>query len=197
MAAKKDRSIRASSPAKGRRGGGVRSSGGIRLFIMDVDGTLTDGRITYAADGSELKSFHSRDGAGIRFLPVAGIIPAIVSGRKSAVVLRRAKELGIRHVVQGSLDKAAAVRALAQRLGVPLRAVAFIGDDLSDIPPMREAGFSAAPSDAAPEARRAAKFVCSLGGGRGAVREAIEALLKQEGRWNQVLSAFGTRGGPS
>jgi 3-deoxy-D-manno-octulosonate 8-phosphate phosphatase (KDO 8-P phosphatase) len=162
---------------------------------MDVDGTLTDGTIAYDERGTEWKSFHSRDGAGIRFLPLAGIVPAIVSGRTSPVVLRRAKELGIGHVVQGSKDKAAAVRGLAARVGVSLDEVAFIGDDLLDVPPMREAGFSAAPADAAPEARRAARFRCTRAGGRGAVREAIEACLKREGRWGTILAAFGAGNG--
>ena len=186
---KKASPARSAAPVDGRRR--------IRLFVMDVDGTLTDGTITYDQGGAEWKSFHSRDGAGIRFLPLAGIVPAIVSGRTSAVVLRRAKELDICEIVQGSKDKAADLRDLAKRLGLALDEVAFVGDDLSDIPPMRLAGFSAAPSDAAPEAKRAARFVCTLPGGRGAVREAIEALLKSEGRWDAVLRAFGAGGGTS
>jgi 3-deoxy-D-manno-octulosonate 8-phosphate phosphatase (KDO 8-P phosphatase) len=157
---------------------------------MDVDGTLTDGAITYAEDGTEWKSFHSKDGLGIRLLSLAGIEPAIVTGRSSAVVARRAKELGIREVVQGAADKVAAVRGLCERLGVAPTAVAFAGDDLSDLPAMRDAAFSAAPADAAPEVRKAATFVSALGGGKGAVREAIEALLRREGRWGEVLAAF-------
>jgi 3-deoxy-D-manno-octulosonate 8-phosphate phosphatase (KDO 8-P phosphatase) len=157
---------------------------------MDVDGTLTDGAITYAEDGTEWKSFHSKDGLGIKLLAMAGIEAAIVTGRSSAVVARRAKELGIREVVQGAGDKVAAVRRLRERLGVPATAVAYAGDDLSDLPAMRAAAFSAAPADAAPEVRGAATFVSRLGGGRGAVREAIEALLRREGRWERVLAAF-------
>jgi 3-deoxy-D-manno-octulosonate 8-phosphate phosphatase (KDO 8-P phosphatase) len=161
---------------------------------MDVDGTLTDGTIAYDGRGVEWKSFHSRDGAAIRFLPAAGIVPAIVSGRTSAVVLRRARELEVRIVVQGSRDKARDVRALARRLGVSLSEVAYVGDDLSDVPPRRLTGFSAAPADAAPEARRAARFRCRLPGGRGAVREAIEACLKREGRWRAIHHAYGADG---
>ncbi len=166
----------------------------IRLFVMDVDGTLTDGSITYAEDGTEWKSFHARDGAGIKFLALAGIEPAIVTGRTSPAVTRRAAELGIREVVQGASDKAAIVRRLRERLGVPAAAVAFAGDDLSDLPAMREAAFSAAPCDAAPEVLEAATFVSTLGGGKGAVRQAIEALLKREGRWEAVLAAYGADG---
>jgi 3-deoxy-D-manno-octulosonate 8-phosphate phosphatase (KDO 8-P phosphatase) len=158
---------------------------------MDVDGTLTNGAITYAEDGTEWKSFHSRDGAGIKFLALAGIEAAIVTGRTSPVVARRAAELGIREVVQGTVDKGAAVRSLRERLGVPAAAVGYAGDDLSDLPAMREAGFTAAPRDAAPEVRDAASFVSELPGGHGAVRDAIETLLKREGRWETVLAAFG------
>jgi 3-deoxy-D-manno-octulosonate 8-phosphate phosphatase (KDO 8-P phosphatase) len=157
---------------------------------MDVDGTLTDGSITYAEDGTEWKSFHSKDGAGIKFLALAGIETAIVTGRDSPVVSRRAAELGVRHVVQGVGDKAAVVRRLRARRGFPAAAVAFAGDDLSDLAAMREAGFSAAPADAAREVREAATFVSAHGGGRGAVRDAIEALLRREGRWEAVLAAF-------
>jgi 3-deoxy-D-manno-octulosonate 8-phosphate phosphatase (KDO 8-P phosphatase) len=169
----------------------------IRLFVMDVDGTLTDGTIAYDETGTEWKSFHSRDGAGIRILALAGVVPAILSGRKSAVVMRRAGELGIEHVVQGALDKAHALRGLRERLGVPSTAVAYMGDDLSDLPPMRDSAFSAAPADAAPEVREAASYVCRLPGGRGAVREAIEFLLKREGRWDAVLTAYGATAGAS
>jgi 3-deoxy-D-manno-octulosonate 8-phosphate phosphatase (KDO 8-P phosphatase) len=158
---------------------------------MDVDGTLTDGSITYAEDGREWKSFHSRDGAGIKFLALAGIEAAIVTGRTSPTVARRAAELGIGEVVQGVEDKAGAVRRLREARRLPRGAVAYAGDDLSDLPAMREASFSAAPADAAPEVRAAATFVSRLGGGKGAVRDAIETLLRREGRWGEVLAAFG------
>ena len=179
--------IPASAPAPGR----------VRLFVMDVDGTLTDGTITYAEDGSEWKSFHARDGMGVHLLSLAGIVPAIVTGRSSAIVLRRAQELGIEDVVQGSRDKAAAVRTLRERLGFSAAAVAYIGDDLSDLPALREAGFSAAPSDAADEVVRAVHFVCTRPGGRGAVREAVEALLRREGVWDTVLGRLETVPGAS
>lgn len=159
----------------------------IRLFVMDVDGTLTDGTITYTADGVELKSFHARDGAGIKLLPDAGIVPAIVSGRSSAATQRRAKELGITHVVEGVHDKLPYVDEMRRKMDLPWEAVAFMGDDLTDIPPMRRAGFSAAPKDAAPEVCRIATYVSTHPGGRGAVREAIETLLRRQGAWDNVL----------
>ena len=164
----------------------------IRLFVMDVDGTLTDGTITYTADGVEIKSFHARDGAGIKLLPRAGIVAAIVSGRASAATQRRAAELGIETVVEGVADKLPVVDRLRQEQGLAWEEVAFIGDDLTDIPPMRSAGFSAAPADAAPEVRRVATFVCTIPGGRGAVREAIEHLLRAQGAWDEVLDGLET-----
>lgn len=167
---------------------------GVRLFVMDVDGTLTDGTITYGDDGGETKSFHARDGAGIHLLKVAGIEAAIVTGRTSAAVTRRAAELGIVEVVQGVKDKAMAVRSLRYHRGLGADAVGYVGDDLSDLLAMREAAFSAAPADAADEVRRVATFVCTKPGGRGAVREAIETLLKREGRWDAILAAFGAAG---
>ena len=163
---------------------------GIRLFAMDVDGTLTDGTLTYAADGAELKTFHARDGAGIKLLPQLGITPAIISGRGSDAVHRRAKELGIEHVHLAVSDKAARLRALCADLKLDLAQAAFIGDDLSDIPPMRLARWSAAPIDAIAEVREIANFVTTAPAGHGAVREAIEALLRGAGLWQGVLSAL-------
>ncbi len=163
----------------------------IRLFVMDVDGTLTDGTITYGADGSELKSFHARDGAGIQLLARAGVVPAIVTGRSSPAVDRRARELGIEQVVQGARDKLAAVDRLRERAGLAWEGVAYVGDDLTDLPPMRRAGFSAAPADADPEVRKVATYVCRTAGGRGAVREAIETLLRQLGAWDEILVSLG------
>ena len=159
----------------------------IRLFVMDVDGTLTDGTITYAADGTELRSFHARDGAGIKLLPKVGITPAFVSGRAGQAARRRAAELGVQEVHLGIDDKAACVAGMRERLDLPPEAVAVMGDDLSDIPAMRRAGFSAAPADAAPEVRALADFVATRPGGHGAVREAIEGLLRQEDLWDAVL----------
>ena len=165
----------------------------IRLFIMDVDGTLTDGTITYSADGVELKSFHARDGAGIKLLPSANIRPAIVTGRTSTAVDRRAKELGIDIVVQGAGDKLAVVDRLRVEASLAWEEIAFVGDDLTDLPPMRQAGFSAAPADADPEVQRIATYVCRLPGGRGAVREAIETLLRRQGLWDGILADLGAR----
>lgn len=167
----------------------------IRLFAMDVDGTLTDGRITYTADGIELKSFHARDGAGIKLLAPLGITPAICSGRASDATARRARELGIEIVHQGVADKAAVLEQICAAVGLETSDAAFVGDDLSDIPAMLSAGWSAAPSDAAPEVREIATHVCATPGGRGAVREAIEALLREQGQWDSVMRPLQTPSG--
>lgn len=155
---------------------------------MDVDGTLTEGVLVYAADGTERKAFHVRDGQGIKLLAPCGITPAIISGRASEPTQRRAAELGIAHVHQAEGDKGARLAALCNELGLDLAQAAFIGDDLSDIAAMRLAGWSAAPADAAPETRAAADFVTTATGGHGAVREAIETLLRRDGHWEAVLA---------
>lgn len=155
---------------------------------MDVDGTLTDGSLLLGSDGSEIKGFHSRDGLGIKLLPRVGILPVIVSGRRSPATDRRAEELGIREVHQAVKDKRACMLELCERLGVPISQAAFMGDDLSDLPAMRICGFSAAPADAAPEVCAAAEYVAQLPGGRGAVRDAIEHLLKSLDLWDGIVA---------
>lgn len=162
----------------------------IRLFAMDVDGTLTDGVLLCGEDGQDRKAFHARDGQGIKLLPRAGIVPAIISGRASGATSRRAAELGIEHVHQAEGDKAARLLALCEALGLRPEEAAFVGDDLSDIAAMRLAGWSAAPADAAAETRAAATFVATRPGGQGAVREAIEALLKAQEAWDDVVAQF-------
>lgn len=162
----------------------------IRLFAMDVDGTLTDGVMVCSSNGEDSKSFHAKDGQGIKLLARAGIVPAIISGRASGATTRRAQELGIEHVHQAEGDKAARLLAVCETLGLRLDEAAFVGDDLSDIAAMRAAGWSAAPADAAPETRAAATFVASVAGGHGAVRQAIEALLRGQGAWDDVVAQF-------
>ncbi len=149
----------------------------IRLLVLDVDGVLTDGRLWYSANGEELKSFHVRDGLGIKSLLAAGTEVAIISGRASAAVARRAAELGIRHVVQGCDDKGRAFDALCASLGVSPSAVACIGDDTPDLPMLTRAGLAVAVADAHPDVRAVANRVTTLPGGRGAVREVCDWLL--------------------
>lgn len=138
---------------------------------------LTDGRVYYGARGEQLQSFNIKDGHGVKSLARAGIAVAIISGRRSPAVTRRCRELGIRHLVQGSGDKVRDFRRLAAKLGVTAAQCAFIGDDVPDIALLREVGLGFAVADAHPSARAAAHHVTRLAGGCGAVREVCDRLL--------------------
>lgn len=162
----------------------------IRLLVLDVDGVLTDGTFWLREDGDEWKAFHATDGLGLRLLMDAGVEVALLSGRRSVIVERRARELKIRHVVQGAGDKAAAIYRLLTELGVEAVETAYMGDDLVDIPAMRLVGLAAAPANARPEARAAAAWVAARDGGRGAVRDLCEHLLREMGRWDEVAARF-------
>jgi 3-deoxy-D-manno-octulosonate 8-phosphate phosphatase (KDO 8-P phosphatase) len=153
----------------------------IRLLVLDVDGVLTDGRLYFGARGEALKVFHVRDGYGLREVLAAGIKVAVISGRRSAAVAARARELGIRHLVQGASDKLQAFEHLRKRLQVPASACACIGDDVPDVPLFAAMGLAFAVRDAHPLARRAADRVTRLAGGRGAVREVCDQLLAARG----------------
>lgn len=150
----------------------------VRLLVVDVDGVLTDGAIVLDATGGELKTFHVRDGMAMAAWRQMGLGLAVVSGRACPAVDRRMRELGIAHVMQGVTDKARAVVALMEQLQVQATATAYLGDDWPDLPAMRQVGYPMAVADAAAEVRAAAAFVTSCPGGRGAVREAIEHLLR-------------------
>jgi 3-deoxy-D-manno-octulosonate 8-phosphate phosphatase (KDO 8-P phosphatase) len=160
----------------------------IRLIISDVDGVLTDGTITYDDRGGETKSFHVRDGQGIKLWQQAGHRFAILSARRSPVVARRAEELGIDLLRQGFEDKWPAAAALIQSLGMSPHETAYIGDDLPDIAVMRQVGLAVAVSDAATDTRRAAAWTTCAAGGRGAVRELIERLLRAKEQWDDLLA---------
>ena len=149
----------------------------VRLLVLDVDGVLTDGRLFYGAKGEVLKAFHVRDGYGIKQVAAAGIIVAIISGRKSAAVLRRAKELGIRHVTLGANDKLSALRKLAKARRVSLEECACVGDDTPDAPILAAAGVGIAVTDAHEDALAAADLVTTRAGGQGAVREVCDWLI--------------------
>lgn len=150
----------------------------VQLLVCDVDGVLTDGRLDYGADGEgERKHFHVRDGLGLRKLLEAGIHVAWITARGGPAVERRAKELGIQHLVQRSGNKAEVMAELAAKLGVAHEAIAYVGDDLVDREAMKAAGIAIAPADAHAEIRAIAHWVTSIGGGRGAVREICDAIL--------------------
>jgi 3-deoxy-D-manno-octulosonate 8-phosphate phosphatase (KDO 8-P phosphatase) len=158
----------------------------IKLLILDVDGVLTDGSIILDNKGNELKMFHVRDGHGIKMLNRAGIKVGIITGRKSQVVEQRAKELGISEVYQGVFKKSEVYNALLKKYKYRDEEIAFMGDDIVDIELMKRAGLSAVPADADETAKKFATFVSNKNGGRGAVREFAELILKASGLWDSV-----------
>lgn len=162
----------------------------IELLLLDVDGVLTDGGIVYTDAGEEIKRFHVRDGSGLKFWHLAGKRSAILSGRKSPAVDRRAAELGIGVVVQGRAEKLPAFEAILAETGLRAEQVCAVGDDLPDVPVLRRAGLAVAVADACAEARAAAHYTTAVPGGHGAVRDAIEWLLKLQGAWNSLVSRY-------
>jgi 3-deoxy-D-manno-octulosonate 8-phosphate phosphatase (KDO 8-P phosphatase) len=160
----------------------------LKLVLSDVDGVMTDGSVWLLPDGGEAKAFHIRDGLGIVLAQRAGLRTGIVSGRASEAVARRAAELGMAPVLQGVRDKREALRAILQGEGLLAEEVAYIGDDVNDLPILSEVGLSAAPADAALEVRLQAFMVTEAGGGRGCLREFIEAILRARGDWDRVLA---------
>jgi 3-deoxy-D-manno-octulosonate 8-phosphate phosphatase (KDO 8-P phosphatase) len=165
----------------------------VRLLLFDVDGVLTDGAVLMHVDGSESKSFHIRDGAALVWAQRAGLSVGFLSARTSGATAQRAAQLGIRIVSQGVAHKADAYEAICRQAGLEDSAVAFMGDDLLDLPVLSRVGLSAAPADAAPEVLASVDWVSSSGGGRGAARELIELVLRAQGRWNDVVQQYGAR----
>ena len=157
---------------------------------MDCDGVLTDGRIWILEHNDDQKSFYSRDGLGIELLHRAGLSSGVISGRVSSALARRAHWLGMKYVRQGCEDKEQAFAEILAEAGVNSAEVAFAGDDLNDIPLMLQAGLGIAVADAAFETREHAHYVTQARGGEGAVREAVELLLKAQGRWDEVLRHY-------
>jgi YrbI family 3-deoxy-D-manno-octulosonate 8-phosphate phosphatase len=162
----------------------------IQLILSDVDGVLTDGGIGFTNEGVELKQFHIRDGLGIRLWMKAGGRFGIVTGRTSHIVKLRAAELGIDLVRQGFEDKWPAVQEILTSLALTPEDVAFIGDDLPDLPVITRVGLGVAVADAAREVRAAAQHVTRLPGGRGAVRELVEYLLQAQDRWEPLVEKY-------
>lgn len=162
----------------------------VELLLLDVDGVLTDGGIVYADDRTELKRFHVRDGSGLKFWQLAGKRAAIVSGRKSPVVDRRAAELGIGPVLQGCGDKLVAFEAVLAATGFRPEQVCAVGDDLPDLPVLLRCGLAVAVADACPEVREAADYITAVPGGHGAVRDAVEWVLKLQGKWDGLVAKF-------
>lgn len=152
----------------------------IKMLVMDVDGTLTDGHIYVGAEGEMMKAFHVQDGYGIaHILPRVGITPVIITGRSSKIVEKRAAELKITHLHQGVGDKLAKLQQVAAELGAAAEEIAYIGDDVNDLDCIRWCGCTACPADAVPEVLEKVDYVCRREGGRGAVREFLNRILEE------------------
>jgi 3-deoxy-D-manno-octulosonate 8-phosphate phosphatase (KDO 8-P phosphatase) len=162
----------------------------IELLAVDVDGVLTDGVIVVDDRGVESKHFHVRDGLAYSLWHRAGKCSAILSGRRADVVDRRAAELKIAHVAQGLAEKGEPLRALLAELGLEPRQVCFVGDDLVDLPVLRAVGLAACPADAVVEVRDSVHLVTTAAGGRGAVREVVEVILKLQGLWHGLCETY-------
>lgn len=162
----------------------------IHLILLDVDGVLTDGRLGMTAAGEEIKFFSVYDGLAIRVAQNAGWKVGFLSGRKSKEVELRARELGVEIVVQGSRDKIKDLETILVENNLEAFQVAYIGDDLPDLPVLKRVGFSAAPHNAADVVKESVDYVTERRGGEGAVREVVDLLLKASGKWDEVLSQF-------
>jgi 3-deoxy-D-manno-octulosonate 8-phosphate phosphatase (KDO 8-P phosphatase) len=162
----------------------------IRLLLLDVDGVMTDGGIIYDGSGVETKVFNVKDGHGIKMLQRHGIEVGIITGRTSSVVDIRARELGIDLLYQGALKKLESYLDVKQKTGLDDSQIAYMGDDVIDVPVMRRVIFAAAPADALIEARNAAHYVTSCAGGKGAVREVCDLILKGRGLWDEVAARY-------
>lgn len=162
----------------------------VRLFIFDVDGVLTDGSLSYGPDGEMVKTFNVQDGLGIKLLQEAGIKTAIISARRTPIVLARARDLGIEYVHQGGHDKLTPFKALLEQLGLTEEQVAFIGDDVVDLPILSRAGFAVSVPNGRPEVHARAHYITEAAGGHGAVREACEFVLRASGTYDRVMAQF-------
>jgi len=165
----------------------------LKLLLTDVDGVMTDGSLLLLTDGSEAKTFHVRDGLGLVLARRAGLRTGLISGRTSEAVTRRAAELELDVVVQGAGDKAAALRRILAEQGLDASEVAYIGDDVNDLPVLAQVGLSAAPADAPVEVKAQTFMVTDAAGGRGCLREFIEAILRARGDWERVLQGLGVK----
>ena len=162
----------------------------IQLLLLDVDGVLTDGTIIYCHDGGETKIFNVKDGLGLKLAMEAGIKVGIVSGRKSPALDHRCRDLGIRYSFVGIRDKARILEKIAEQTGVAPDHTAYMGDDLPDLSLMRRVGLSIAVADAHKTVLEDANWTTSAAGGKGAVREVCEALLKAQGKWEKLIDQF-------
>lgn len=161
----------------------------IKLVIIDADGVMTDGGI-FLGETEDVRRFDAKDGAGIKYLKRAGIDLAIISGRVSRAIERRAQELGVEKLYQGEKDKLPVLELLLNKLNLRPSQVAYIGDDLTDLPVLRTVGLGIAVADAAPELKEQAHYVTTHNGGKGAIREVAELILNAQNKWTIILERY-------
>lgn len=166
----------------------------IKLLVLDVDGVLTAGQVFLDSKGEALKVFHTQDGLGIAAAGKVGLNTAIITGRTSDMVRLRAAELKIADIYQGSTDKLTALHELMEKAQLTLAQVAYVGDDLNDLPTLMQVGMPCAVANAVQEVKAHACYITAKAGGQGAVREVIEVILKAQGKWEQVLALYTTGG---
>ncbi|MCL2789547.1 MAG: HAD hydrolase family protein [Desulfobulbus sp.] len=162
----------------------------VQLLLLDVDGVLTDGAITYMSGGGEAKSFHSQDGLGIKLLQDSGVAVGIITARRSEAVERRARDLRLVHVLQGQQDKLIAYESILKDTGLRPPQTAYMGDDLMDLPVLNRVGFAVAPANAVSEVRQRVHYTTELAGGRGAVREVCDLILEAQGNLVRMRARF-------
>lgn len=163
----------------------------IKLILSDVDGVMTDGGITYDNQGIETKTFHVRDGMGIKLWQKTGHQFGVITARSSHIVKLRMDELGVDFIRQGTDQKLAAAQQIIGELNLETQNVCYIGDDLTDVGLMKSVGISASVADAADDVKKVADYVTKSAGGKGAIRELIEMILKSQKRWNELLQGYG------
>lgn len=162
----------------------------IKLLVLDVDGVLTSGQIIFGRDGELMKKFHAQDGLGITLAHKVGLTVAIITGRQSQMVNLRSEELNIEDVYQGTMSKTEALAELVAKYSLTVDQVAYIGDDLNDLPVMIRVGLPCAVANASPEVKQHAQLVTNHTGGNGAVREVIEYILKAQGKWENIINTY-------
>jgi 3-deoxy-D-manno-octulosonate 8-phosphate phosphatase (KDO 8-P phosphatase) len=162
----------------------------IRMFLLDVDGVLTDGKLYFSNHGDELKAFNIQDGLGIKFLQRSGIAVGIVTGKRSHLVANRARDLGIEIVVQGREDKLVAIQEIISHHNIQLSEVAYMGDDLPDMSAISAVGLGMTVANGVKEVKKSAHWISQYHGGNGAVREACELILNAQGKWEHLLQDY-------
>jgi 3-deoxy-D-manno-octulosonate 8-phosphate phosphatase (KDO 8-P phosphatase) len=184
-----EHAIHADAARAARQAEGSARAAHVRLMVFDVDGVLTDGRLHYGPDGEVLKTFDTLDGHGVKMLRSAGVQTAIITGRSSQIVASRARELSFDHVYQGVHDKTVAFADLLSKTGLAADDAGYMGDDWPDLAVMLKAGFAAVPANAHIELARRAHYVTQARGGRGAVREVCDLILRARGAYDALLDA--------